>query len=113
MTYRIKHVGINNETGQQARALADELCEVLGLEQISESSSSIFAGEIFEVMKHSNRGIHGHLALQTEDVEAAMAELAGKGITFCENTIRRDKDGKIIFVYLQQQFGGFAIHLTT
>ena len=41
-----------------------------------------------------------------------MAELAGKGITFYENTIRRDKDGKIIFVYLQQQFGGFAIHLT-
>ena len=41
-----------------------------------------------------------------------MAELSQKGITFYEDTIRRDKDGKIIFVYLQQEFGGFSIHLT-
>ena len=112
MTYRIKHVGINNKTDRQARELADKLCEIFGLEQVSESAASIFAGDIFEVMKHSRRGTHGHLALQTEDVEAAMAELAQKGITFYEDTIRRDKDGKIIFVYLQREFGGFSIHLT-
>lgn len=42
-----------------------------------------------------------------------MAELSQRGITFLEDTIRRDEQGKIRFIYLQQQIGGFAIHLTT
>ena len=58
------------------------------------------------------RGIHGHIALQTEDVEAAMADLSAKGITFQEDSIKRDPQGRITFVYLEQQVGGFAIHLT-
>ena len=64
-------------------------------------------------MKHDRRGAHGHVALQTDDVEAAMADLSAKGIGFQEDTIRRDEAGKIRFVYLEQQVAGFAFHLTT
>ena len=47
------------------------------------------------------RGAHGHIALQTEDVEAAMADLADKGVTFDQDSIRRRADGKISVVYLE------------
>ena len=67
---------------------------------------------LFEVMKNSKRGKHGHIALQTPDVELAMADLARKGISFQEDTIRRNADGKIIFVYLKEDIGGFSFHLT-
>ena len=111
--YRIKHVGINTGGNDEAMALADVLCRIFCQEPGENKDTGVFAGSLFEVMKHSKRGKHGHIALQTEDVEAAMADLASKGITFQEDTIRRDENGKIKFVYLQQDFGGFSFHLTT
>lgn len=113
LRYTIKHVGINNRDEDEARATAQTLCALFGLEISQETPTAIFAGEIFEVMKHSRRGVHGHVAIQTDDVEAAMADLRTKGITFQEDTIRRDEAGKIRFVYLEQQVAGFAFHLTT
>ena len=111
--YRVAHVGINTESAEEAKALTELLCGLFCQEPTGEGPNNIFAGDIIEVMKHSRRGKHGHVALQTEDVEAAMADLAEKGITFREETIRRDENGHIRFVYLVQEFGGFAFHLTT
>ena len=113
ITYRIKHVGLNNQNAEQAESLLKQLMYYFDLTPEKDSPEKVFAGDIFEVMKHPNRGKIGHIALQTEDVEAAMADLAGKGITFREETIRRDEQGKINFVYLTQEFGGYAFHLTT
>lgn len=112
-TYRIAHIGINTESSEAAYALADTLCATFGQERKKDTPNNVFAGDIFEAMKHSRRGTHGHIALQTDDVAAAMADLASKGITFQEDTIRRDENGKIYFVYLEQEIGGFAFHLTT
>ena len=111
--YTLKHIGINNPDDPSAQEMSDLLCGLFNLERTSESPTNIFVGSIFEVLKHSKWGVHGHIALQTEDVEAAMAELSQRGITFLEDTIRRDAQGKIRFIYLEQQIGGFAIHLTT
>ena len=110
--YRVAHVGINTENNEAAQALADVLCGLFGQEKNNDTPNNVFVGSIFEVMKHTRRGVHGHIALQTDDVEAAMADLAAKGITFQEDTIRRNAEGKIRFIYLQQQFGGFSFHLT-
>ncbi|MCI9158079.1 MAG: glyoxalase/bleomycin resistance/dioxygenase family protein [Lawsonibacter sp.] len=111
--YTIKHVGINHRDEDEARSTAETLCALFGLEISQETPAALFAGEIFEVMKHDRRGAHGHVALQTDDVEAAMADLRAKGIGFQEDTIRRDEAGRIRFVYLEQQVAGFAFHLTT
>ncbi len=110
--YTVAHVGINNENSEEAYALLHVLCDLFNVEPNSDKPNTVFAGTIFEVMKHSRRGKHGHIALRTDDVEAAMADLAARGITFQEDTIRRDESGKIRFVYLVQEFGGFAFHLT-
>ena len=112
ITYRIAHIGINTENSEEAYALAEVLCGLFCQEPERDAPVSLFAGNIFEIMKHSRRGKNGHIALQTPDVEAAMADLAKKGITFQEDTIRRDENGHIRFVYLVQEIGGFAFHLT-
>ena len=115
-SYSIKHIGINNPDEPAAQGLADLLCHLFGLERTRETPTAVFAGTIFEVMKHHDpvkRGVNGHIGLQTDDVEGAMADLAQKGITFQQDSIRRDENGKVNFVYLEQQFGGFSLHLTT
>ena len=113
--YTLKHIGFNTPDEPAAQALTDLLCHLFNVQRTRETSVSVFTDSMFEIMKYDDpatRGIHGHLALQTEDVEAAMADLSSKGITFQENTIRRNSQGKITFVYLEQQVGGFAVHLT-
>jgi len=113
VTYRIKHVGINNPNEEEARRSAALLCALFGLEETLETPAAIFAGDIFEVMKHDRLGRCGHVAMQTEDVEAAMAQLAARGVAFDEKTIRRDENGKIKFIYLRDEYCGFRFHLTT
>lgn len=112
ITYKLKHVGINCGNEKGAKQLAALLCSLFGLEPGNENDTHIFVSNMFEVMKDSTRGKHGHIALQTPDVELAMADLARKGIGFKEETIRRDADGKVIFVYLDGDIGGFSFHLT-
>lgn len=113
ISYRIKHIGINTHSTAEAAELAKTLCEVFGFEYGPECDASIFAGPLMEIMRHSNLGVNGHIALQTDDVEAAMEDLASRGITFRPEFVRRDESGKVYFAYLDQEFGGFAFHLTT
>ena len=105
-------MGINHDTAEEARTLVTELSWLFGLNAGKEGSLGTFVGTLFEVMKPGGKGTRGHIALQTEDVELAMSDLSEKGITFMESSIRRNAEGKIIFVYLEQEFSGFAIHLT-
>ena len=111
-TFRIKHVGINNPNDAAAEIMLETLSKTFDLPRANETDSHIFAGSLFEVMKNTRYGEYGHVALQTEDVEAAIAYFAEKGIGIQEDTIRRDDQGHIIFAYLQLEIGGFAFHLT-
>ena len=111
ITYRIKHVGINAGNNKGAQEILQQLTHYVGLERGRESEEKVFAGELIELMKSSNVGKNGHIGLQTKDVELAMQDLTAKGITFREDTIRRDERGRIVFAYLEQEMGGFAFHL--
>ncbi len=112
ITYKLKHIGINCENEGKAAELAKLLCFLFNMEPGPENDSHIFVSNTFEVMKHSKIGKHGHIALQTDDVEAAMEDLKEKGIRFNEKTIRRNAEGRIIFIYLADDIAGFSIHLT-
>ena len=111
--YRIKHLAINNPDAQTAQALIQDLHTVFDLDITVENDAAAMVGSIFEIMKHNRRGTVGHIALETPDVELAMNELAKKGIGFLMETARYDENGKCIFVFLDREFGGYAIHLTT
>lgn len=109
--YRIKHIGINHPDAEQAMDTAKKLCEIFDLPLNRETGTRIFAGDLFELKKNGTRGRVGHVALQTEDIEAAVEYLGGKGIGILEDTIRRKDDGRISFVFLDFELAGFAFHL--
>lgn len=109
--FRIAHVGINHTNSEDAIKTTEQLCTIFGLEPNDETPTHIFAGDLFEVKKNMQRGTVGHVAMETDDVEAAIEYLAEKGIEIQPNTIRRDADGKIFFVFLKLEIAGFAFHL--
>ena len=66
--------------------------------------------EEFEIMKSRGKGTHGHIAISTWDVDRAVYHLSRAGASFDESTRTRDDKGSK-FIYLEGEFGGFAIHL--
>ena len=110
--FRIKHIGINTGSGQAAEELTGRLCDLFSLQRGHENDSHIFAGDLFEVMKNNNFGSKGHIALQTDDVEGAVAYFAEKGVQIRPETVRKNEQGHITFVYLDLDLDGFAVHLT-
>ena len=72
---------------------------------------SEFAGNYFECMKTPFLGTNGHIAMRTDDLEAAVEELRGKGFSFRMDTAAYTEEGKLKNIYLEGEFGGFAIHI--
>ena len=108
--FHIRHVGMNCENAGAAEALSSLLGRTLMLKQYPEEKC-IFAGTLFEIMKTPFHGKNGHIAIGTADAERAYHYLKNKGISFEEDTLARDGNGRIRFVYLSGEFGGFALHL--
>ncbi len=109
--FRIKHVGIRSDSAEEAMQVAGLLAALFDL-TIRQTDTATWAGDLFEVMNSDKRGARGHVALQTDDVEGAMEALRAKGIGFLEDTVKRNEEGKITFVYLDTEIAGFQFHLT-
>lgn len=109
--FRIKHVGINAASKEEAAKILPLLCGAFSLAPERETDSHIFAGSLFEVMKGNGPGERGHIALETPDIPAAIAYFASKGIGIRENSAVKNADGEITLVYLDLEIGGFAFHL--
>ena len=109
--FRIKHIGIRTDSAEEAASTAGLLAALFGLSTRA-TDTAVWAGDLFEVMNSDRRGARGHVALQTDDVEGAMEALRAKGIGFLEDTVKRNVEGKITFVYLDREIAGFQFHLT-
>ncbi len=105
----LRHIGINSENEGEAEKLAKCLCGLFDLEY-KPGNSSIFAGKEVEIMKSKGKGSHGHIALAVNDVDRAIYHIGRAGATFDETTRTADEKGTK-FIYLNGEFGGFAIHL--
>lgn len=109
-SFELAHVGINTGSPQEAADLAALLCELFHLAP-KHGNKSEFAGSIVECMKTPFLGKNGHIALRTDDLEAAVEELKAKGCAFKAETAAYNEAGKLKNIYLEGDFGGFAIHL--
>jgi 2-dehydro-3-deoxyphosphogluconate aldolase/(4S)-4-hydroxy-2-oxoglutarate aldolase len=110
MGFELAHIGINAETESDALGIAELFCAAFGLE-VKNGNSSVFAGTAVEVMKSPYKGRLGHIAMKCNSIPRAAAYLAGKGFALDESTIKKDAKGKTAAVYLEKEFGGFAVHL--
>ena len=63
------------------------------------------------MMKTWYRGTHGHIAVATQNVERARWHLEQRGFSFDDTSIRMTEDGRLKFIYIQEEIAGFAIHL--
>jgi 2-dehydro-3-deoxyphosphogluconate aldolase/(4S)-4-hydroxy-2-oxoglutarate aldolase len=107
--FEFAHLGINEENEDKARNSANLLSDLFYL-PIKEGTSSVFAGPPFEVIKKRYLGQHGHIAIATKDIHRAITYLKMKGISILPET-KKEKEGKLKAVYLDQEVSGFAIHL--
>ena len=70
----------------------------------------MFASSGIEVMKTMFKGKNGHIAIRTNSVELAVAELAKKGFAYDESSAKY-KNGELTAIYFKDEIAGFAIHL--
>ncbi len=66
-----------------ASAVCEKLNEAFAL-TVKDGNSSMFASSGIEVMKSMFMGKNGHIAIRTNSVALAMAELAKKGFAYDE-----------------------------
>lgn len=109
-SFALEHVGINCQSPEEAAALAGLLSSLFDLEP-RHGNKSEFGGDFFECMKSPFLGTNGHIAMRTEDLDGAVEELKRKGCTFRMDTAAYTEDGKLKNIYLDGEFGGFAIHI--
>ena len=109
-TFHLVHIGINQGSTAEAEKLAQTLSLMFNFAP-RQGQKSVFAGDYFECMRSPYLGAMGHIAMGTPDLDAAVAELRGKGFSFLEDTAQYDEDGKLKNIYLDGEFGGFAIHI--
>ena len=107
--FELAHVGINTDSGEISLKIADELSKAFNL-NLKQGNSSNFAGSMIEVMKTQFRGEKGHIAIRCNNIDRAIYYLEQRGFS-ADMPSMVEKDGKKIAVYLQSEFGGFAVHL--
>ena len=108
--FELAHIGINGADETQAAKTAHSFSDIFGF-AYKPGNSSIFAGSYVEVMKTPYLGAHGHIAIRTNYIERAVNFLKSNGIAFKNGSEKYDAKGKFTAVYLENEIGGFAVHL--
>lgn len=107
--FEVAHIGINCADAKESMAVCEQLNQAFGFE-IKAGNSSNFSTSSIEVMKSMYLGKNGHIAVRTNSMPVAIAELEKRGFVADMETAKY-KGGRMIAVYLKDEFGGFAIHL--
>ena len=108
--FTLAHIGVNCENTEEALQAAKLFEALFGL-TVKEGNSSVFAGTAVELNKKPGRGKHGHFAIGTPDVAAAVADLEARGFAVLPESAKYKPDGTLNAIYLADEICGFAIHL--
>lgn len=108
--FELRHVGINASDEKEADSVASAFERLFGFVK-NVGNSSIFAGTGIEVMKAPYLGQRGHIAIQTNYIDRAIFHLEAQGFTFNEDSKKYGKNDKLAAIYLNEEIGGFAVHL--
>lgn len=108
--FTLKHLGVNCKTKEEARQAADRFSFLFG-QKTRDNQISYFSGSLLECMNEGGRGANGHIAIGVNSVERAANFLESQGVRFDWSTARYNGDTPV-FLYLEEEIGGFAIHLT-
>ncbi len=108
---KLRHIGINTADDAEAGSVTADFSAILG-QGIRELPVSFFVGTGFEIMKGQGRGRKGHICVGTNYIDRAVYHLQKKGYTFDQENAIYDENGKLTLIYVEQEIGGFAVHLS-
>lgn len=107
--FEMKHIGINTVDDTDSEKVAKALCLAFGFDYIPGNSSN-FAGRGIEVVKGKGTGGMGHIAIACNNLTRAAQYLDNMGVAI-DWSNGKDKNGRLMSVYLRDEYAGFAIHL--
>lgn len=107
--FELAHIGINTDNEKESLTIAKKFSDVFGF-SLKEGSSSNFSGSGIEINKSMGPGTGGHIAIKTNSIDRAAFYLGRKGYRVDWNS-KKVKGSKTIAVYLENEIGGFAVHL--
>lgn len=109
MGFELAHVGINENNDTASQQVCGMFRDAFGF-AVKEGNSSNFASGAIEVTKKLFPGEKGHLAVRTNNIIMAIAELEKRGFVLDRESAKYKGD-RMIAIYLKDSFGGFAVHL--
>ena len=110
LDFRVVHVGLNCKETTEAEKIARLFCRLFDVPYLP-NETAIFAGSLVECIKGPYRGAHGHIAIGTRNVDRAVYQLEKRGAVFDASSRKTDAEGHTLLIYLQEEIGGFALHL--
>lgn len=108
--FELRHVGINHPGAKEAEKTADQFEHLFGFAK-TDKGGAYFAGPYIEAMKKLFYGAHGHIAIATNNAARAAWYLEQRGAKFNWKSADYNADGTLRVVYLQNEIGGFAVHI--
>lgn len=106
--FEVAHVGINCADADVSAEVANAFTAAFDF-AVKWGNSSNFASTGVEVMKTMFKGANGHIAIRTNKMTPAIAEMERRGLELDMDSVS-DKEN-IKAVYFKKEFGGFAVHL--
>lgn len=107
--YEFAHLGINMPDRDASLAACARFSAAFGL-PVKEGASSNFVSNAMEVMNSPYLGENGHIAIRTNNLSRAIADLQIKGFSVDQKTAKYKGD-QMVAIYLHDEIGGFALHL--
>lgn len=108
--FSLAHVGLNGESREEGLATAQWFAHRFGF-PVKEGGKSNFAATYVECCNQKFPGKFGHIGIFTLSPERAEAYFNAKGIPLREEFRKVDANGKLVAVYLEEEVGGFAVHI--
>ena len=106
--FEVAHVGINCADA----GVCDQVCDAFAAAfdfGVKKGNSSNFASTGVEVMRTMFKGANGHIAIRTNKMTPAIAEMERRGLELDWDSVKDKENVKA--VYFKNEFGGFAVHL--
>ena len=106
--FEVAHIGINTPDADAAMDVCKAFNDAFDF-NVKQGNSSNFASTGVEVMKTMFKGANGHIAIRTNKMIPAIAEMERRGYELDMESVK-DKNN-IKAVYFKNEIGGFAVHL--
>ena len=110
LDFKFDHMALNCADESEAASVAALFSGIFGFNK-KEIPVSYYCSDEIEIMKSPARGTKGHIAISCSNIDRAVYHLSERGVAFDMSTARYSDDGRLTFIYLADEIGGFAVHL--